>query len=168
MRCVCGCDHNRMILMDACSTLTLHSESPLLCPLQPYMCFVSRLVLFPQTLSPAARPNFAMLMIDTAVLLETKTAILCQRLHAAGLVPVECPILVVDVSYRTKCDRKQKEELKVLKTQVLYSKKSYNKKPKAASQTPEIRRLHLTAPYEMPRFSKMQKYKHITRTPRLS
>lgn len=51
-----------------------------------------------QDLRPAGRPNFAILMIDTSVLLETNTRILSGRLHAANLVPFDCPILFIDVS----------------------------------------------------------------------
>lgn len=43
------------------------------------------------------RPNLAMLMIDGDVLLTTTIQDLCGRLHAASLVPFECPILVVEV-----------------------------------------------------------------------
>lgn len=54
--------------------------------------------LLPQALTPKARPNLAILMIDSAVLLTTTVRDLCGRLHAAHLVPLECPILVVEVN----------------------------------------------------------------------
>jgi len=54
--------------------------------------------LLPQAITPKARPNLAILMIDRAVLLTTTVRDLCGRLHAAHLVPLECPIIVVEVS----------------------------------------------------------------------
>lgn len=50
-----------------------------------------------QTLTPQTRPNLAMLMIDRAVLLTTTVRDLCGRLNSAHLVPLECPIMVVEV-----------------------------------------------------------------------
>lgn len=43
------------------------------------------------------RPNLAMLMIDSDVLLTTTIRDLCGRVHSTNLVPLECPILVVEV-----------------------------------------------------------------------
>lgn len=51
-----------------------------------------------QVLTPSARPNWSMLMIDSDVLLTTITRDLCSRLQAASLIPMDCPILVVKVS----------------------------------------------------------------------
>lgn len=45
------------------------------------------------------RPNLAMLMIDSDVLLTTTIRDLCGRLHSTNLVPFECPIVVVEVSH---------------------------------------------------------------------
>eukprot|EP00903_Cladosiphon_okamuranus_P013081 g12202.t1 len=42
------------------------------------------------------RPNLAMLMIDTDVLVSTTIRDLCGRFHSTSLVPFECPILVVE------------------------------------------------------------------------
>ena len=39
-----------------------------------------------------------MLLVDSAILLTTTVRDLCGRLHAEHLVPLECPILVVEVS----------------------------------------------------------------------
>lgn len=50
-----------------------------------------------QVLTPQTRPNLAMLMIDRDVLLTTTVGDLCGRLHSAHLVPLECPIMVVEV-----------------------------------------------------------------------
>eukprot|EP00752_Nemacystus_decipiens_P005953 g5376.t1 len=44
------------------------------------------------------RPNLAMLMIDSQILLTTTIRDLCGRLHSTSLVPFECPILVVESS----------------------------------------------------------------------
>lgn len=50
-----------------------------------------------QVLTPQTRPNLAMLMIDRDILLTTTVRDLCGRLHSAHLVPLECPIMVVEV-----------------------------------------------------------------------
>lgn len=40
----------------------------------------------------------AMFMIDSQVLWTTTARDLCTRLHSANLVPLECPIVLVEVS----------------------------------------------------------------------
>ncbi|CAM9241172.1 unnamed protein product [Hapterophycus canaliculatus] len=49
-----------------------------------------------KVLAPSAKPNLAMLWIDSDVLLSSTVRDLCGRLHSARLVPLDCPILVVE------------------------------------------------------------------------
>ncbi|CAM9148472.1 unnamed protein product, partial [Ectocarpus fasciculatus] len=55
---------------------------------------VASLVRQRKVLTPSARPNFCMLMIDGDVFVSTLPRELCSRLHSSHLVPVECPIVV--------------------------------------------------------------------------
>lgn len=51
-----------------------------------------------QVFTPSAKPNLAMRWIDSDVLLSSTVRDLCGRLHSARLVPLDCPILVVEVT----------------------------------------------------------------------
>ncbi|CAM9331708.1 unnamed protein product [Ectocarpus sp. 6 AP-2014] len=55
---------------------------------------LASLVMQRKVLTPSARPNFCMLMIDGNVFLPTTLRELCSRFHSSNLVPVECPIVV--------------------------------------------------------------------------
>ncbi|CAM9457034.1 unnamed protein product [Scytosiphon promiscuus] len=57
---------------------------------------VSSLISQRKVLTPSAKPNLAMLWIDSDVLLSSTVRDLCGRLHSARLVPRDCPILVVE------------------------------------------------------------------------
>ncbi|CAM9986349.1 unnamed protein product [Ectocarpus sp. 12 AP-2014] len=57
---------------------------------------VASLVRQRKALTPSARPNFCMLMIDGNVFLSRTRRELCSRFHSSNLVPVECPIVVAE------------------------------------------------------------------------
>lgn len=78
---------------DAVAVNPVHLSHTLPCCVQMLLYSMKR----PQVLTPQTRPNLAMLMIDSAVLLTTTVRDLCGRLHSAHLVPLECPILVMKV-----------------------------------------------------------------------